>query len=138
MEDVGRESGENGVSEVGVGRFMKKGVVMNVCLAKSSITQCLNHVHWVMYFVNHRQPQGEQFQWKAWGRDNCRAFGERKERNKTVGGRGREAEVQVAAAERSCPLGPRGGITGREWAVLRTVASSSINRGRTVKASQGA
>lgn len=85
MEDVGRESGENGVSEVkGIGRFMKKGVVMNVCLAKSSITQCLNHVHRIMYFVNHHQPQGEQCQWKAWGRDNCRAFGERKERNKMV------------------------------------------------------
>lgn len=134
---MGRESGENGVSEVkGVERFMKNGVVMNVCLAKSSITQCLNRVHWIMYVVNHCQPQGEQFHWKAWGRDNCRAFGERKERNKMVDGRGNEAQVQVAGAERSCPLGLRGVITGQEWAVLRTVASSSINRGRTVKVSQ--
>ena len=65
-EAVGRESGENSVSEVkGVERFLKRGVVVNVCSAKSSITRCLNRVHGIMYFANHCQPQGEQFQWKG-------------------------------------------------------------------------
>lgn len=69
------------VSEVkGVERFMERGVVVNVCLAKSSnftmSESCpLDHV-----LCKSLSASGEQFQWKGWGRDNCRAFGERETR----------------------------------------------------------